>query len=92
MYILAGQKKLKDQYEDPNVLLTINKSDMAGMMESIEEYLRSSCCVVIMAPFAYIIRKAIIVQTYDKYPTHATSDNEMIGRMLHMPRDKSKTS
>ena len=63
MPLLAGQKKLEDEYKDPDVLLKINKSDMAGMMESIEKYIRSHCGVV-RAPLAYIIRKTITVQTY----------------------------
>ena len=33
--------KLKDEYKDPNMLPRINKSDMAGMMEAVEKYLRS---------------------------------------------------
>ena len=52
---LAGQKKLKDEYKDPNVLLKIIKSDIAGTMESIKEY------HVIRAPLAYVIRKSIAV-------------------------------
>ena len=35
--LLAGQKKLKDNYKDPRMLPKINKSDMAEMMEAIEE-------------------------------------------------------
>ena len=31
-----------------------------------------------------------IVQTYGKDPMHATPDNEMIARMLHLPPDKNK--
>ena len=61
--LFAVQKKLEYEYKDPNVLLKINKSEMAGMMESIEEYPRSHCCIV-KAPSAYIIRKSIIVHTY----------------------------
>ena len=38
--LLAGQKRLEDEYKDPNILPKINKSDMAVMMESIKEYLR----------------------------------------------------
>ena len=37
VHFLADQKKLKDEYKDPDVLSKINKSDMAGMMESIKE-------------------------------------------------------
>ena len=60
--ILAGQKKLEDEYKDPYVLPKINKSDMAGMMESIKEHLRSHCGVI-KTPLVYIIRKTIIVQS-----------------------------
>ena len=38
--LIEGQKKLEDEYKDPNVLPKINKSDMAETMEVIEEYLR----------------------------------------------------
>ena len=47
--LLAGQKKLKDDYKDPDMLPKINNSDMTGTMESIKEYLRS-CHGVIRAP------------------------------------------
>ena len=89
VHFLAGQKKFKDEYKDPDVLLKINKSAMAGMVESIEEYLRSCHCVI-WVPLAYIIRKSITVQTYGEYPMYATPDNEMIARMLHLPPDKNK--
>ena len=82
--LMTGQKKLKDEYKDPGMLPKINKSDMAGTMEVIKEYLRLHHGVV-RAPLAYIIRKTISVQTYGDYPTSATSDNEMIARMLHLP-------
>ena len=62
---------------------------MAGMMESIEEYLRS-CHGVIRAPLAYVIRKTIIVQVYGDYPKYATPYDKMIARMLHLPPDKNK--
>ena len=39
--LLAGQKRLKDEYKDPDVLPNVNKEDIAGMMEAIKEYLRS---------------------------------------------------
>ena len=87
--LLARQKKLKDEYKDPDVLPKINKSDMAGMMEAIEEYLRS-CQDVERVPLGYIIRKTIIVKTYGDYPKYATPDDEMIIRMLHLPPDKNK--
>ena len=58
----------------------INKSDMAGTMEVIEEYLRLHCGVI-RAPFAYIIWKIITEQTYGD----ATPDDKMIARMLYLP-------
>ena len=67
----------------------MNKSDMAGTMESIKKYLRS-CCGVVRAPLAYVIRKTITVQTMEDYPTYVTPDNGMIARMLHLPPDKNK--
>ena len=88
VHLLAGKKKLKDEYKDPSMLPKINKSDMASMMESIKEYLRSHCCII-KAPLAYVIRKSIIVQTYDEYFMYSTSDDEMITRMLHLPPDKN---
>ena len=42
--LMSSQKKFKDKNRDPNLLPKINKYDMAGMMEAIEEYLRSLCC------------------------------------------------
>ena len=75
VHILAGQKKLEYDYKDPNLLPKINKSDMAGMMETIEEYLRA-CHGVIKAPLAYFIRKTITAQTNGDYPTYATSDKK----------------
>ena len=65
--LLTGQKWLEDKYKDPNVVPKVNKADMAGTMEAIKEYQRS-CHSVMRAPFAYIIRKAIIVLTYVDYP------------------------
>ena len=59
MHLLAGQKRLKDEYKHPEVFLRINKSDVAGKLETIEEYLRS-CHGVMRVPPAYIIRKNII--------------------------------
>ena len=38
---LVSQNKLKDEYKDLDVLLKINKSYMAGTMDSIKEYLRA---------------------------------------------------
>ena len=43
--LLAGQKRLKDEYKDPNVPPKVNKAFMAEMMEFIKEYLRSCCSV-----------------------------------------------
>ena len=63
MHLLAGQKRLKDVYKDPDMLSKINKADMAGTMESIKEYFRSHNGVII-APLAYIMKKNIVVETY----------------------------
>ena len=87
--LLAGQKTLEDEYKDPDVLPKINKSDMAGTIESIEEYLRSHHGVI-RAPLAYIIKKTILVQTYGDYPKYATPDNEMIAKILNLPPDKNR--
>ena len=89
VHLLAGQKKLEDEYKDSDVLPKMNKSDMAGTMEFIKEYLRSHCGVI-KAPLAYVIRKTIIVQTMGDYPMFATPDDKMIARMLHLPPDKNK--
>ena len=88
IYVLAGQKKLKDEYKIPNVLHKNNKSDMAGMMEAIKEYLRF-CCGVVRAPPAYIIKKNVVVKTGD-YPKYATPNDKMVARMLHLPPGKNK--
>ena len=37
--LLAGQKKLKVEYKDPNMLPKINKSNLAGTMVTIKKYL-----------------------------------------------------
>ena len=71
------------------MLPKISKSVMAGMMESIKEYLRVHHGII-RAPLAYIIRKTIIVQTMGDYPTYATPDNKMIATMLYLPPDKNK--
>ena len=87
--LLTGQKKLEDECKDPNMLPKINKSDMAGTMEAIKEYLRS-CFSVVRAPLAYVIRKIMLVQTYGEYPKYKTPDNEITTRMLHLLPDKNK--
>ena len=51
MHLMDGQKKLEDQHKDPNTLLKITTSDMAEMMETIKEYLRS-CCGDVRSPLA----------------------------------------
>ena len=66
----------------------VNKANMAGMMKSIKEYLRSHHGVM-RAPLAYIIRKTVIVQTYGDYHKYATPDDEMITRMLYLHPDKN---
>ena len=88
--LMIGQKKLKDsEYKDPNVLPKINKLDMAGMIEAFKENLRLHHGVV-WAPLAYVIWKIITVWTYGDYPLYATSDDEMISRMIHLPSEKNK--
>ena len=87
VHLLAGQKRLKDEYKDPDVLPKINKSDMTGMMEVIKEYLRPHLDIM-KAPLAYIIRKTITVQVYGDYLAYTTPDNKMITSMLHLPPDK----
>ena len=62
VHLLAGQKKLKDEYKNPDMQPKINKFDVAGTMESIKEYLRSHHGIV-RVPLAYVIRKTTIVQT-----------------------------
>ena len=62
---------------------------MAGMTESIKEYLRS-CHGVVRAPLVYVLRKTIAVQVYGDYPKYLTPDNKMIDRMLYLPPDKNK--
>ena len=37
VHLLAGQKRLKDEYKDPDVLPKVDKTNMAGMMETIKE-------------------------------------------------------
>ena len=41
VYLLASQKILEDDCKDPGMLPKFNTADMAGVMESIEENLRS---------------------------------------------------
>ena len=89
VHLLAGQKRLEDEYKDPDVPPKINESVIAGMMEAVKEYLRSHQGVM-KAPLAYIIMKTMLVQTYGKYLMYATPDDEMIVRMLHLPPDKNK--
>ena len=40
VHLLAGQKRLKDDYKDPDVLPKINKSVMAETIDAIKDYLR----------------------------------------------------
>ena len=89
VHLLARQKILEGTYKDTIGLLKINKSDIAWMMESIEEYIRP-CWGVIKALLAYILSKTIIVETYGDYLSYANPDNEMIARMLHLPTNKNK--
>ena len=87
---MTNEKKFEDKYKDTDILQKIKKSDMSGMKEAIKEYLRSYG--VIEAPLACIIRKAITMQTCDDFLLYATSDDEMITRMLYFPSDKNKVN
>ena len=89
MCLLAGQKRLKDEYKDLDMLPKVKMVDVAGMIESSEEYLRS-CHGIIRALLPYVIRKIITVQTYGDYPMHVTPDDKMITRMLHITPDKNR--
>ena len=75
--------------KDPDVLLKVNKADLAGMIESIKEYLRSQCGVV-RVPLAFIIRKTITVQIYGDDLRYVAPDDKMTTRMLHLPPDKNR--
>ena len=37
VYLLAGQKQLKDDYKDPDVLPKVNNANMTGTIEAIKE-------------------------------------------------------
>ena len=89
VHLLASQKRLKDKYKGQDVLPKVNKLNMAWTKEAIKEYLRS-CYGVVRVPLVFIIRKTIIVKTYENYSKYATPDNEMIAMMLHLPLDKNK--
>ena len=41
VYLLTDQKKIKDNYKDPDMLPKIIEAVMVGMLEAIKEYLRS---------------------------------------------------
>ena len=40
VHLIAGQKKLEDEYKDPDMLPKTSKSNRAGTMKAIKEYLR----------------------------------------------------
>ena len=84
VHLLVGHKRLEDEYKDPDVP-KVNKADMAGTMESIQEYLRSDPGVI-----RAIIRTAIYVQIYGNHSMYVTPDNKMIAKMLHIPSDKKR--
>ena len=58
------------------MLHKVNKADMEGTVESLEEYLKT-CCGIMIVPLAYIFKKTITIQM-------------MIERMLHLSPDKNK--
>ena len=71
---MAGQKWLKNDYKDPDMLPKVNKADMAGTIDAIKKYPRSHGGVI-RAPLAHIIRKTLIVETYGDYHKYPTPDN-----------------
>ena len=71
------------------MLPKVNYADMVGRTESHEKYLRSHHGDI-RASLAYIIKKTTIVQVYSDLPKHATPDDEMIARMLHLHPGKNK--
>ena len=89
VHLQAGQKRVKDEQKDADVLPKFNKDDMSGMMEAINEYQRLHCGLV-RAPLANIIKTTIIFQTYDNYPKYATPEDDMITQMLHLPQNKNR--
>ena len=89
VHLLAEQKRLKDEYKDPDLLSKVNKADIARTIVSIKEYFRSYVCVV-RVPLASIIKKTKTVQTYGDYPKYAAPDDKMITRMSHLPQERLK--
>ena len=85
VHLLAGQKRLKEKYKDPDVLPKVNKANMVGTIEDIKEYLRS-CHGFVRVLLTYIIMKAMLVLTYDDYPKNATPDDKMIANVAPTPR------
>ena len=70
VHLLAGKKRLEDNNKNTDVLPKVNNTNMAELMEAIEEY--------------YVIRKIMIVQTLGDYTKYATPDDQkMITRMLY---------
>ena len=69
VHLFACQKRLEDKYRDPNMLPEVRRVDIAWTMVTMEEYLRS-CCSIMRVTLAYIIRKTIIVHTYEDYPKY----------------------
>ena len=90
VHLIGGEKRLEDDYKDPNMLPKVNKTNLAEKIKIIKENLRSHHSVT-REPLAYIIRKAIIVQTYGSYPKYATPDDEIID-VTSSPRQEQTTS
>ena len=61
--LLPDKKRLEHNYKDLDILPKVNKAALIGTIEAIEEYLRLHHGAM-RAPFAYIIGKTIVVQTY----------------------------
>ena len=62
----------------------LNTTNVAEIIEAINEYIRS-CCGVKRVHLAHIIQRTIIFETCATYPEYATPDGKMIARMLHLP-------
>ena len=89
MHLVGGQKRIEDGYKDPDMLPKVNKADKEGMMEFIEEYLRSHHGVI-KVPLVSVIRKTITIQVYGDYHKYATPDDKIIARIIHLPPEKNK--
>ena len=61
-----GQKKIEHEYKNPDMLPKVNDAIMVGTIKANEELLRSYFDIK-RATLAYIIRKNIVIATYNCY-------------------------